>query len=159
MKTLMLLRHAKSSWDDPSLRDFDRPLNDRGRRDAPRMGRALAKRIQPDLIVSSPAVRAKQTIEEVAKAAGYACPISFDENIYAASSGELRKLIRALPQKHSTVIMVGHNPSFEDLATRLTGKPVEMPTCTAACISFPVERWEDIEDNATLEWSLRPKEL
>lgn len=161
MKTLMLLRHAKSSWDDPSLRDFDRPLNDRGRRDAPRMGKALSKKDpKPDLIVASPAVRAKSTLEAVAKAAGYSCPIEFKESIYGASDAELIRLARAQPDTASTVLLVGHNPGFEELAARLTGKRVEMVTCTVACISFKVEHWNDVEDHqGKLDWLLKPKDL
>jgi len=97
MKTLLLLRHAKSDWNDSSLKDFDRPLATRGERDAPRIGKALRKRGQlPDLIISSPAARAKATIEAVAKAAKLDLEIRFDEAVYGASSAELIKLVLGL---------------------------------------------------------------
>src|SRR4029079_309598 len=100
MKTLLLLRHAKSDWDDSSLRDFDRPLAARGERDAPRMGKALRKSgASPDFIVSSPAARAKATVEAVVKAARLSIKPSFDENVYGASSAELMKIVRRLPEK------------------------------------------------------------
>src|SRR5436190_1646379 len=97
MKTLMLLRHAKSDWEDTSLRDFDRPLAARGKRDAPRVGKALRKRGSlPDLITSSPAARAKATIEAVIKSGKLDGELQFDESIYGASSAELIKVIRRL---------------------------------------------------------------
>src|SRR5262249_55636196 len=121
MKTLMLLRHAKSDWGDQSLRDFDRPLADRGKRDAPRIGKAIKKRGWiADLIISSPAERAKQTIEAVAASAGLVPSIQFDESIYGASAGDLMKLIRRLPDSINCALLVGHNPTFEQVLERLT---------------------------------------
>src|SRR6185295_4076298 len=98
MKTLLLLRHAKSDWGDSSLRDFDRPLADRGERDAPRIGKALRKSgVTPDVIIASPAARAKATVQAAMKAAKIELNVTFDEAIYGASSSELMKLIRRLP--------------------------------------------------------------
>src|ERR671929_1537335 len=95
VKTLLLMRHAKSNWDDASLRDFDRPLAERGRRDAPRMGRALmALDSAPDFIVSSPATRARETVEAVIHEAGLTAPLTFNESIYDATSGALMQVIR-----------------------------------------------------------------
>src|SRR5437667_8389537 len=106
MKTLLLLRHAKSDWGDTSLRDFDRPLAPRGQRDAPRIGGALRKRgAVPDLIVSSPAARARGTIEAVRQAAKLANEIEFDEAVYGASSAELLKLIRRLPDSSMCALL------------------------------------------------------
>jgi phosphohistidine phosphatase len=161
VKTLLLLRHAKSDWDDERLRDFDRPLAARGRRDAPRVGRALKERgPAPDLIVSSPAARAKETIEAVMGSAGLAQSPLFDEGIYGASSAELMKIIRRLPDESSCALLVGHNPGFEDTVTRLTGSRAHMPTAALACVEFQVERWEDVEDErGKLLWLLTPKQL
>ena len=161
MKTLILLRHAKSDWQDAKLRDFDRPLAQRGRRDAPRMGRALNEKfIRPDLIVCSPAVRATQTMEQFKKAAAINLPISFEQNIYEASVGELMKIVRGLPDDKNTVLMVGHNPGFEALLWRLTGVAEHMATAALACIELPVEKWSDIEDNqGKLVWFMTPKSL
>lgn len=161
MKTLLLLRHAKSDWDDLSLRDFDRPLAARGKRDAPRIGKALRKRgPAPDFIVSSPAGRAKQTVEAVIKAAELKLEIRFDEVVYGASSPELLKLIRLLPKDSSCVLLVGHNPGFEDLVGRLSGSAERMPTAALACIEFQIDRWEDVEDgDGKLAWLLTPKQL
>ena len=161
MKTLLLLRHAKSSWDDSNLRDFDRPLAARGKRDAPRVGEALRDRgPAPDLIVSSPAARARETIEAVIKSANLTHAPKFDESIYGASSSELMKIIRGLPGESSCALLVGHNPGFEDTVNRLTGAHERMPTAALACIEFQVERWEDVEDGqGKLAWLLTPKQL
>ena len=161
MKTLLLLRHAKSDWDDSSLRDFDRPLAARGKRDAPRIGKALRKRgILPDLIISSPAARAKATIEAVTRAAKMSLEIRFDEFVYGASSPELIKLIRGLPDTNSFAMLVGHNPGFEDLVGRLSGAHERMPTAALACIEFRVDHWADVNDeDGKLVWLLTPKQL
>ena len=161
MKTLLLLRHAKSSWDDSSLRDFDRPLADRGERDAPRVGKALAKRGPlPDSIISSPAVRARQTIEAVIKSAGISTSPQFDDSIYGATPSELMKLIRSLPDSSDCALLVGHNPTFEEVVSRLTGAHERMPTAALACIEFHVDHWADVEDGqGKLAWLLTPKEL
>jgi len=161
MKTLMLLRHAKSSWDDRALQDFERPLNDRGRRDAPRMGKALKDQgAIPDLIVASPAVRARETVEAFTEAAGIDLKLNFDGSIYGATSAELMKLVRLLPDSSSIVLLVGHNPGFEDLSARLTGVSQHMPTAALVRIDFSSDRWEDVEDGkGKLVWMLTPKQL
>jgi phosphohistidine phosphatase len=161
MKTLLLLRHAKSDWDDPSLRDFDRPLAARGERDAPRIGKALRKRGRlPDLIISSPAARAKATIEAVIKTARVNLEIQFDETVYGASSAELMKVIRRLPDGSSCALLVGHNPGFEDLVGRLSGSHERMPTAALACIEFRTDHWNAVNDGeGKLLWLLTPKHL
>lgn len=161
MKTLLLLRHAKSDWDDASLRDFDRPLAARGERDAPRIGKALRKSGPlPDLIVSSPAARAKATIKAVVKAAKLEAEVRFDETVYGASPPELMRLIRQSPDGVSCVLLVGHNPGFEDLVGRLSGSHERMPTAALACIEFQSEHWEDVSDGeGKLAWLLTPRQL
>ena len=161
MKTLLLLRHAKSDWNDASLKDFDRPLAPRGERDAPRMGKALRKRGPlPDLIISSPAARAKATIEAVAQAAKLDLKIRFDESVYGASSPELIKLALGLPDKSACAMLVGHNPGFEDLLGRLSGSHERMPTAALACIEFKADHWSEINDGeGKLVWLLTPKSL
>ena len=161
MKTLLLLRHAKSSWDDSSLRDFDRPLADRGKRDAPRMGRALKDRgPAPDLIVSSPAARAKATAEAAIKSGGFAASLQLDQGIYDASTPELLRIVRRLPDESSCVLMVGHNPGFEELVYRLSGAHERMATAALAAIEFQVDRWDDVESGqGKLLWFLTPKQL
>lgn len=161
VKTLLLMRHAKSSWDNASLSDFDRPLAERGRRDAPRMARALvALDSAPDFIVSSPAARARETIEAVIREGQLTAPLEFNDSIYDASSAALMQITRRLPDEYRRVLMVGHNPGFEDLLARLTGERGRMPTAALACIEFHVDGWDDIEDGqGKLVWLLTPKQL
>ncbi len=157
----MLLRHAKSDWDDASLPDFARPLAERGRRDAPRMGKALKERgPAPDLIVSSTAARARQTIEVFVKAAGFNITPQFEDAIYGASSAELIHLVRRLPDDRQCALLVGHNPGFEDLVGRLTGVNERMPTAALACIEFQINSWADADyGEGRLAWLLTPKHL
>lgn len=138
MKTLFLVRHAKSSRDDPALPDKERPLNDRGRRDAPRMGKRLAKQdVAPDLILSSPAVRALTTAEIMAKKLAYRIKdIVVDERLYASTPGELLKVIHKLGTKPKHVMLFGHNPELALLAWRLSSKITGMPTCAVAEFAF-----------------------
>jgi phosphohistidine phosphatase len=161
MKTLLLLRHAKSSWDEPSLPDFDRPLAPRGQRDAPRIGRAFAQRgPEPELIVSSTALRARETVAAFAEAAGIKQNPEFDGEIYGASSSALMSVIRRLPDSSRTAMLVGHNPGFEDLLARLTASRLPVPTCSLARIDFNSESWSGIEDGeGELVWQLNPKSL
>ena len=161
MKTLLLLRHAKSSWDDISLRDFERPLAKRGERDAPRMGQELKMHAPlPDLIISSPATRARQTIEAVVRTSGISSRLEFNESIYGASSAELMKLIRRLPDSVNCAMLVGHNPGFEELASRLTDTETVMPTAALVCMEFQIDNWNDLADGAgKLNWLLTPKKL
>ena len=161
MKTLLLLRHAKSSWGDSSAPDFERPLAPRGIADAPRIGVALQQRGPlPDLILSSPAVRATQTIEAVVKAAALGITPRFDQNIYGASSGELIKIVRHIPDTSFCAMLVGHNPGFAEAVSRLTDTSQDMPTAALACIEFQIEKWADVEDgDGKLAWLITPKLL
>src|SRR5260370_37803153 len=146
MKTLFLIRHAKSSWDDPALSDKDRPLSDRGRRDAPKMGKRLAKRdVKPDLILSSPARRALTTAEIVAKKLDYKRKdIVVDDRLYAAAVHGLLNVIHGLGDKLERVILFGHNPELTELAHRLSGEITHMPTCAVAEFTFTTRSWSDI---------------
>ena len=146
MKTLFLVRHAKSSRDDPTLPDRERPLDDRGRRDAPRMGKRLAKRdVKPDLIVSSPALRALTTAQLIAGEIGYERKdIVVDDRLYASSAGDLLAVIRALDKKLDRVMLFGHNPEFTHLAHQLSSEIVDMPTCAVAEFRFDTKAWSDV---------------
>ncbi len=146
MKTLFLVRHAKSSRDDPTLPDRERPLDDRGRRDAPRMGKQLAKRdVKPDLIVSSPALRALTTAHLIADEIGHERKhIAVDDRLYASSADDLLAVIRALDKKLERVMLFGHNPEFTDLAHRLSAEIRDMPTCAVAEFRFDTNAWSDV---------------
>jgi phosphohistidine phosphatase len=148
MKTIILVRHAKSSWKDPTLEDFDRPLNKRGKKNAPFMGAKLKERgILPDLMVSSPAKRARKTAMTIAKAVGYPKKkIRFDGNLYHAGAQSLFKLVKRLKDKHQSVMLFGHNPGFNDFADLLLkhNTVLNIPTTGVYCINFEVDRWDAI---------------
>ena len=148
MKRLYLVRHAKSSWKDHNLDDFDRPLNKRGQRDAPVMGQRLAVRnICPDLIVSSPAKRALTTAKIIAREIHYPEKgIVTNESMYEAGSSHLLQVIRELDDLLAQVMLFGHNPSFTILAEELSRKVFDnIPTCGIVCLDFETESWQGIE--------------
>ncbi len=148
MKTLYLVRHAKSSWKDASLPDHDRPLNKRGEEDAPRMGKRLAcRRPKPELIISSPAVRAKMTAKLLATGIGYPkANIVIDKLIYEAEPEDLMSIIRGLDNTVDCVMLVGHNPAFTLLVNSLARCNIEnVPTCGLAVLKFDIVSWDDID--------------
>ncbi|GBD91235.1 phosphoserine phosphatase 1 [bacterium BMS3Abin04] len=150
MKKLFLIRHAKSSWKDNGLADFDRPLNKRGKRDAPFMGKILKEEgIKPDLIITSPAKRTCTTARVLARKLDYPKEkINSDETVYEASPGELIKLVNAIPSEHEVVMLIGHNPGLTQLSNLLTGKYLEnIPTTGIVEINFNVNSWEEITVN------------
>lgn len=150
MKTIILVRHAKSSWKDPNLDDFDRPLNTRGKRNAPFMGQKLKERqIMPDLMLSSPAQRAKKTAIAIAKAIDYPKKgIKYNDNMYHTSASYLLEMVRGQDDKHDTIMLFGHNPGFNDLADMLLEKnPVHnIPTTGVYCIGFEVDSWKKVRE-------------
>src|SRR2546429_9243566 len=146
MKRLFLIRHAKSSWADPALPDKDRPLGDRGRRDARKMGTRLAKRdVKPDLILSSPARRAFKTARIIAKKLDYKLKdIVVDDRLYAGAVHGLLDVIHKLGDKLERVMLFGHNPELTELAHRLSSKITHMPTCAIAEFTFNAKSWSNI---------------
>lgn len=161
MKTLYILRHAKSSWKDQTLPDIERPLNKRGRKAAEAIGGFLKKkRIRPDLVLCSSAVRARQTAEIVMEAAKLSPEIQFDERIYEAGSEQLLELVRQIEKSRKRVLLVGHNPGLEEFLELLTGTVKTMPTGTLSKVVFKMSNWAGIADEAgTLEWLVKPKHL
>ena len=155
MKQLAILRHAKSDWGNPGLTDFDRPLNKRGRKAAKKMGRILRERgLAFGQIVSSPAQRAKETVERFRIGYEQDCDVRFEPSIYLASTGTLLGLVNGLSDDAGTVMIVGHNPGFHDIVLRLTRENgdglrdkvgANFPTGAFALIDFPVEKWADVE--------------
>lgn len=137
-RTLLLLRHAKSSWDDPSLADFDRPLAGRGREAAPRLGAEMARRgWPPDLAIVSPALRTRQTWDLAAAALPRRPDVTFDRAIYEAPATRILDAIRAVPDRVSTLLVVGHNPGLEELAALLTGPDSEPDALARMQEKFP----------------------
>lgn len=144
MKTLYILRHAKSSWDNPLLADFERPLNKRGLEAAPFMGEIIYKNgFKPELFLSSPAKRAKQTAVLVREVGAIEQEIRFDERIYEASPQMLVQIIAELGEQSDSLLLVGHNPGLEGLIRYLTGEAYPMPTATLAVIDLNVETWAE----------------
>lgn len=155
------MRHAKSSWDDPTLSDFERPLNKRGRKAAPLMGKFMRERkIKPDLVISSPAERARETTALVSKAAKIKGSVRYDERIYAASVNTLFEVVSQIEDDANEVLLVGHNPGLEELLEHLTGEVQRMPTAALARINLDIEKWGGVgERSGRLEWIVKPKEL
>lgn len=162
MKTLLLLRHAKSSWEDENLADHDRPLNKRGKGDAPRMGELIANVDQtPQLIISSSAKRAVQTAKLVAENCGYEDEIVFSRQLYAAGPEEFLFVLHGLKAAYDRIMVVGHNPGLEELVEALTGEWVRMPTAAIAQIEFSINDWSklDLDGSGVLVDVWMPREL
>lgn len=155
------MRHAKSSWDNPEISDFDRPLNQRGLQAAPFMGNQMYKdKLVPDLIVSSPAKRAKQTAILVRESAGVASKIEYEDKIYEASPTTLLYLASEFSDKYESVMIVGHNPGVENFIRILTGEIHQMPTAAIAQVTLFIESWSKISISCgKLELLIRPKDL
>jgi phosphohistidine phosphatase len=152
MKTLLLLRHAKSSWDAPDQPDHDRPLNDRGKRDAPRVGQLLNEtRLRPALVLSSTAKRARKTAAKVLEAGGYALEVQLRRELYLADVGTWVRVLQALPDEANCVLAVGHNPGIEDLVQVLCGGRQTMPTAALAHVELPVDSWSQLTTSTPCE--------
>ena len=162
MKTLLVMRHAKSSWKHAVLPDEQRPLNKRGRANAPRMGRLLRETgLAPQAILSSTAVRARQTALAAAEACGFEGEIQFEPSLYGASAEIYIRLLGAVPGDPAVVLAVGHNPGVESLLAELTGEDEHLPTGSIARIELDLARWADLtaETEGRLETIWRPREL
>lgn len=150
VKRLLILRHAKSSWADSSLDDWQRPLNDRGRRDAPRAGEWLRARSSvPDCIVTSDAVRARTTALAVAAAAGYSGEIAIEPSLYHAAIPAIVAVLNSVADEVRTVLIVGHNPGLEQFVEQLTGESHDLPTTALVELEVPIERWRELDDTIT----------
>ena len=169
MRSLTLLRHAKSAWDDPVERDFDRPLNGKGRRAAARMGRHMAElQLDFDKIIASPALRVIQTIDGMETGLGRTLRVDYDKRIYMASAATLLDVVHGTPDDCTRLLMVGHNPGLEDLVLLLVPESaggsrdeveVKYPTASLAELSFDGS-WADLEERmAVLTRFVRPRDL
>ena len=162
MKTLFLLRHAKSSWKERGLSDHDRPLNKRGKRDAPRMGELMVKEeLYPDLIISSTAKRAKKTTQLLTGEVDFDPEIVYDRDLYAAWPDAYIEILNVLQDHYEKVMVVGHNPGLEELLETLTDEFERMPTAALAVIALPITSWRELslETQGELINIYRPKEL
>lgn len=171
MKILGLFRHAKSDWQDPRARDFDRPLNARGRKGATVMGRHVRDHgEQWERMLSSPAVRCTETIEIACEAAGVPAQVNWDRRIYLASSVTLADLLREQDGDPASILMVGHNPGLEDLIFDLVpddgSSPlrdvveIKFPTASFAVLELDIDKWADLKDRCgKLVHLARPRDL
>jgi phosphohistidine phosphatase len=147
MKTLLIMRHAKSSWEDTGLSDFERPLNVRGLKTAPFIGELMARNgLKPCVILSSPAVRAKMTALSVKESGRLDAGIRFEHRIYQARPHALQKVVSEIDNNYASAMLVGHNPGIEGLIRYLTGQIEPMPTAAIAVIELDIDRWNDIHD-------------
>lgn len=145
MKTLLLMRHAKSSWKNPKLRDHDRPLSNRGHRDAAFMGEILKeKELLPQIMLASTAVRVSETVAEFVKSSGCTAEIKYQDALYLAEAETYLAALRGLPLEVERVMLVGHNPGLEGLLQNLTGRIEPLETATVAYISLPIALWSDL---------------
>ena len=160
MRTLYLLRHAKSSWKDASLADFERPLKKRGREAAEAMGRFLAsKKVNLSILISSPSIRTRQTIEIVQREAKLGVEPRFDQRIYEASLSTLVQIVSEIPDDKKAAMLVGHNPGMEELLAFLTREHRHVPTGALARISIDSSWKEAGRSSGKLEWFVTPKDL
>ncbi len=162
MKTLLILRHAKSSWAEPGLSDHDRPLNGRGKLDAPKIGALIGNQeLVPELILSSTAKRARKTAEKVAANCGYDKEIELRPGFYLAAPDDYLTALAELDDACNRVLVVGHNPGLEDLLETLTGSYETMATASLAHVSCNIATWRELDASADCElvefW--RPREL
>lgn len=147
MKTLLLLRHAKSSWKDSDLDDHDRPLNKRGKRDAPRMGEMLKdENLQPEFMLTSTAKRARRTAEHVAEACGFRGETRMTSDLYEGTVQQHLAVLATVPDFASSVLLVGHNPGLEDLLAVLTSECPALTTAALALIELPINQWSELAE-------------
>ena len=170
MKSLTVLRHAKSSWDDPSLEDFNRPLNDSGWKAARSMGRELKRRdVKFDLVIASPAARVRETIDGLTQKLRLNVEIRFEPEMYAASEGMLLKIVRDIYESAHAPLLVGHNPGLQQLLLALTNGESDylrgrveqkFPTAALAIVELPANRWTEVKlATGKITELILPKEL
>jgi phosphohistidine phosphatase len=163
MKTLLLLRHAKSSWKDDTITDHERPLNKRGKKTAPLMGHLLRdNQLVPELIVSSTAVRARTTAQAAAEACGYPGEVTLTDELYLATAGEILRYAQERTEDTlGRVMLVGHNPGMEEVVNMLSGRREPFPTAALAVFELDIDHWRKLELGVDVElknvW--RPREL
>jgi phosphohistidine phosphatase len=165
VKTILLMRHSKSDWEE-GISDFDRPLGERGRNDSPFMGKFLLKCGKiPLLIISSPAKRAMETAELLAKSCRYKKKIEFNESIYENSPGEIIKILQKIDDGIDTAMVIGHNPSIEEATKKLCFREIKaiengikFPTSAVVCLEVEIESWSELyPGNCTIAWFVTPK--
>lgn len=161
MKTLLLMRHAKSSWDEKDQDDYDRPLSKRGKKNAPHMGEMLKdEKIMPDVILASAAVRTRQTAELLMEELKYRGDICYLNSLYLAEVETYVKEVQRIPDEMNCAMIIGHNPGLESLLQMTTGKVESLPTAAVAYLKLPVVIWAEFtaQTPAELVHLWRPKD-
>ena len=162
MKTLLLMRHAKSSWKHPDLPDQDRPLNKRGEKDAPHMGKFIRdKELIPQLILASPAKRVSQTVDGMVGKMDFKGKVEYVDSLYLAEPSAYLTTLHEIPDKFERVMIVGHNPGLEGLLQILSGQVESLPTASIAHLVLPIEHWADLNESThgELVERVKPREL
>jgi len=162
MKTLLLLRHAKSSWKDSDLDDHDRPLNKRGKNDAPKMGRLLREEeMLPDLVIASSAKRCRKTAEHVIHSSGYRGETRIHGELYEAGAEKLRQFLANLDDSIGCVLLIAHNPGMEEFLEPLAGAYTPLSTAALAHVELPIDSWRDLtaDSRGALIKLWQPREL
>ena len=162
MKTVILLRHAKSSWDSPASSDFQRPLNSRGIRDAPRIGAWIAEQgIKPDWVLCSAATRAQETLARLQTTLDLGVNITITDHLYLAPPTTVVELLSQADDSVKCSLVIAHNPGMEELLWGLCGTDNSMPTCALAVIELPIDSWlaTDLNCQGTLQHYITPREL
>jgi phosphohistidine phosphatase len=162
-RRLLVLRHAKSSWDDAFTDDWERPLTERGVRDAARVGHLLRRlSLVPDLIITSDAIRAQATGRGVADASGYPGKVVLSSSLYHAKPDTIIEVLRSAPAADArAILIVAHNPGLEEFVSQLTGQHIELPTAALVHLTVHIARWSDLESSAgaTMIDMWRPSDL
>ncbi len=162
MKRLLILRHAKSSWSDEKIPDHERPLSKRGQRAAPMIGRLMRiEGLLPDLVLSSTALRCRQTVAAIIEASGYPGEVRWSSDFYMAGPQAYLETLQSLTDDPPTVMVVGHNPGMEELLAGFIGREEHLPTAALAVVTLPLEHWSEISQAAKGELAglWKPKEL
>ncbi len=162
MKTLLLMRHAKSSWKDSEIEDHERPLNKRGQKDAPMMGKHLVeKELTPQVVLSSTAKRARSTVEALVEVSGFQGDVFYLTSLYLAEPAEYFKALQSVSDGVERVLVVGHNPGLEGLLQILTAKVESLNTCALAQLALPIDSWKDLKEDSEADlvdlW--RPRDM
>jgi len=162
MKTLLLMRHGKSSWKDSELTDIDRPLNKRGKKDVPEMGKLIRKeKLVPQRILSSPAQRARMSAEAVTGAMKFKGEVEYFDSFYMAEPQVYLEALHGLPDDVKRVMIIGHNPGLEGLLQILSGRIEGLTTAAIACLEFKIDHWSELgnETHGKLVKLWNPRDL
>ncbi|MBD3844044.1 MAG: histidine phosphatase family protein [Campylobacterales bacterium] len=159
MKTIYLIRHAKSDWSDAALDDINRGLNKRGKKSIPIMAKVLKeKKIKPDIIISSPAKRTKLTINRLLKELGYKTKIKYTDELYLADPNTILSVVKEINDKYDSVFIIGHNPGLSEFANLMSDADIKnIPTLGIVAIKCKIKNWIECGYQASMQFFIYPK--